>query len=185
MKINMLSTIIKEGTKVAHQKVEAVIVRKIKAIQTEADYVTLLKGFYAYFKAVEANTNPFIDETVLPDKDNRRNSSYILNDIITLGGNIEQLPQAHPPKVTNTLEALSSLYVLEGSIMGGPYIVQLLQKNGITKGFSFFEGYGEASAAMWNGFTTVLNAHGVEETDHNQAVAVANDTFYQFGEVFN
>ncbi|MFD1166312.1 biliverdin-producing heme oxygenase [Sphingobacterium daejeonense] len=180
----MLSTLIKEQTKSAHQQVESNIVRHIKKIENEADYAELLKGFYAYFKAVEDETGKFITTEVLPDKDNRRNSSYIERDIKSLGHDLSNLPQAIAPTVHSELEALSSLYVLEGSIMGGPYIVQMLRKIGIERGFSFFEGYGDQSEAMWTGFTEVLNRFGDDSNQHDRAIELANQTFYNFGNVF-
>lgn len=181
----MLSQNIKESTHAAHQKTEGIVVRQMKAIHSEADYAEVLKGFYAYFRAVEDNIAPFITAEVLPDVAERRNSSYIKKDIETLGGNVDNLPEAHAPAVSNVLEALSSLYVLEGSIMGGPYIVQMLNKYGIERGTSFFEGYGANSGQMWAGFTTVLNQYGADPASHARAIELANETFHQFGEVFS
>ena len=180
----MLSQNIKESTHPAHQKTEGIVVRQLKAIRSEADYINVLKGFYVYFRSVENNIAPFVTTDVLPDIHERRNSSYIQKDIEALGGNIDNLPDANAPIVTNVLEALSALYVLEGSIMGGPYIVQMLHKYGIERGTSFFEGYGADSAAMWTGFTAVLNKYGETPADHARAIDVANQTFFNFGDVF-
>jgi Heme oxygenase len=180
----MLSQHIKEHTHAAHQNVEGTIVRQLKNIRSEADYAEVLKGFYAYFRAVEDNIAPFVTAEVLPDLAKRRNSSYIKNDIETLGGNVDRLPEATAPAVNNVLEALASLYVLEGSIMGGPYIVQMLNKYGVNKGTSFFEGYGENSREMWAGFTAVLNKYAEDPTTYDHAVGIANQTFYNFGDVF-
>ncbi|MDR2281679.1 MAG: biliverdin-producing heme oxygenase [Sphingobacterium sp.] len=180
----MLSQNIKERTHAAHQKTEGIVVRQLKAIRSEADYAEVLKGFYAYFRAVEDNIAPFVTTEVLPDVAERRNSSYIRKDIETLGGTVDSLPAASAPAVHTILEALSSLYVLEGSIMGGPYIVQMLNKYGIERGTSFFEGYGANSGQMWAGFITVLNKYGENPDSHQTAIDMANQTFQQFGEVF-
>ena len=181
----MLHQNIKESTAAAHQKVEGTIVRQLKSIRSEADYAEVLKGFYACFRAVEDAIAPYITTDVLPDLAERRNSSYIKRDIEELGGTVDTLPLATAPKVNNVLEALSALYVLEGSIMGGPYIVQMLNKYGVNKGTSFFSGYGENSGKMWAGFTAVLNQYGSDESTFARAAEVANETFYNFGEVFN
>ncbi|WP_156308842.1 biliverdin-producing heme oxygenase [Sphingobacterium endophyticum] len=181
----MFSKIIKEETKTAHQQVEAKIVRQIKAIKNEAEYADLLKGFYAFFSAVEAETEPYISTEILPDKLNRRNSTFIKKDIESLGFEIDNLPPANAPKPNSVLEALSSMYVLEGSIMGGPYIIQMLKKAGIQRGFSFFEGYAEQSQNMWNAFTSVLNQHANNHLNHTNAIEIANKTFYNFADVFH
>ncbi|MGJ1435970.1 biliverdin-producing heme oxygenase [Sphingobacterium siyangense] len=180
----MLSQHIKEQTHAAHQNVEGTIVRQLKNIRSEADYAEVLKGFYAYFRAVEDSIAPFVTAEVLPDLAERRNSSYIKSDIEALGENVDNLPEANAPAVANVQEALASLYVLEGSIMGGPYIVQMLNKYGVTKGTSFFEGYGENSRDMWAGFTAVLNKYSEDPATYDRAVEIANQTFYNFGEVF-
>lgn len=180
----MLHQHIKENTHAAHQQVEGIIVRQLKAIRSDADYAEVLKGFYAYFRAVEDAIAPYVTTEVLPDLADRRNSSYIKRDIEELGGRIEEIPVAVVPKVSDTLEALSALYVLEGSIMGGPYIVQMLNKYGVNRGTSFFSGYGESSGVMWSKFTDVLNQYAADESTFVRAAEVANETFHRFGEVF-
>ena len=95
----MLSQHIKEQTHAAHQNVEGTIVRQLKNIRSEADYAEVLKGFYAYFRAVEDSIAPFVTADVLPDLAERRNSSYIKSDIEALGGNVENLPEATAPAV--------------------------------------------------------------------------------------
>lgn len=180
----MLSTTIKEATKAPHQEVEKKVVLKIKSIRSEADYADLLKHFYAYFNAVEQAVAPYITTEILPDLADRRNASYIKADIEALGATIDELPEAVAPQIDNALQAIGALYVLEGSIMGGPYIVKMLQKGGLTKGFSFFSGYGEASGERWAAFTNVLNSIAKNEEEEAQALHSAHETFARFGNVF-
>lgn len=180
----MLSTKIKEATKGPHQEVEKKVVLKIKSIRSEADYADLLKHFYAYFNAVEQAIAPYITSAVLSDLSERRNASYIKADIEALGATVEELPAAVAPDISNVVQALGALYVLEGSIMGGPYIVQMLQKGGLTKGFSFFSGYGADSGQKWAAFTQVLNAIAETEEESEQALNSAHETFARFGDVF-
>lgn len=180
----MLSNNIKEATKTAHQQLEVIAVKKIKAIRSKDDYADLLKHFYVYFNAVEKAISPFITENVLPDYKERRNSSYLKQDIEVLGFNVEDLPVAQAPVIPDTIAALGALYVLEGSIMGGRVIIQMLEKLGITSGISFFSGYGVDTGIMWQRFIDVLNKYAPTEDDETIAIAVANATFNNFGEVF-
>lgn len=181
----MLSDHIKEATKNAHQQLEVVVVKKLKAIRSDADYAGLLKHFYAYFSQVEQAVASFITDDVLPDLAQRRNSSYLKKDIEELGSNTNELPAATAPRITDPVSALGALYVLEGSIMGGRIIVQMLGKAGITEGISFFSGYGPATGEMWQRFTDVLNKYGATEDDQALAIAAANTTFKQFADVFS
>jgi heme oxygenase len=180
----MLSTSIKEATKDAHLNLEKKVVQKMKAIRSDADYADFLKHFYAYFNHVEQAIAPYITTELLPDHAERRNSSYLKQDIEELGSNVNDLPTATAPEVNNTIQALGALYVMEGSIMGGPIIVKMLEKFGITKGVSFFSGYGEATGQMWGKFVAVLNAQANTEAEKQQAITTANDTFSNFGKVF-
>lgn len=180
----MLSNNIKEATKTAHQQLEVIVVKKLKAIRSNEDYADLLKHFYVYFNAVEKVIAPFINTEVLPDYKERRNSKYLKQDIETLGYSIENLPEANAPVVQSTIAALGSLYVLEGSIMGGRIIVQMLEKLGITTGISFFSGYGANTGLMWQQFTDVLNKYAPAESDEMEAIDAANATFKNFGQVF-
>ncbi len=180
----MLSDKIKEATKTAHQQLEVLVVKRLKAIRSNADYADLLKHFYAYFSKVEQAIAPFISAEVLPDYASRRNASYLKEDIEALGGTMDALPPVQAPVIRNTASALGALYVMEGSIMGGRIIVQMLEKSGITEGVSFFSGYGEATGQMWQRFTEVLNHHASTEEDQALTIAAANATFTQFGDVF-
>lgn len=180
----MLSTKIKEATKAPHQQLEGVVVRKLKAINGDRDYAEFLKFFYAYFNAVEEAIKPYITDAVLPDYKERRNSGYIKADIEALGESTDQLPEVEAPTITTVQEALGALYVLEGSIMGGSIIVKMLEKLGITRGLSFFSGYGAETPQKWSIFVTVLNAHAKNEGEENLAIKAANNTFSLFGGTF-
>lgn len=180
----MLSNSIKEATKEAHLQLEKKVVQQLKAIRSNSDYAEFLKNFYAYFHNVEKAIAPYITKEVLPDYAQRRNSSYLKNDIEALGGNVNDLPATTVPDITNTIQALGALYVMEGSIMGGSIIVKMLEKGGVTDGVSFFSGYGEATGQMWGTFVGILNSHATNETEEAQAIQTANDTFSQFSDVF-
>lgn len=181
----MLAAQIKEVTKNAHQQVEKKVVLSIKSIKSEEDYVDLLKRFYAYFSKVEAAVQPYISPQLLPDLASRRNASYIKADIVELGSSLKELPSATIPEITNSSQAMGALYVLEGSIMGGPYIIQMLRKLGINKGFSFFSGYGDEATQKWQSFISALNSVAKTEEDSHQAINSATKTFLHFGEVFS
>lgn len=180
----MLSTSIKEATKEAHLSLEKKVIEKLKAIRSNADYADFLKHFYAYFNHLEQAISGYITTDLLPDYKERRNSSYLKKDILQLGFDINELPQTTVPQISNALEAMAALYVMEGSIMGGSIIVKMLEKGGITKGVSFFSGYGDNTGQMWGTFITILNQQSLQEEDEASAIYTANETFKHFSEVF-
>jgi len=181
----MLSTTIKEATHEAHQHLEKIVVKKLKAIRSNADYAGVLKYFYAYFSQLESSIAPFITDKILPDHRTRRTSAYLKADIEQLGESVAELPGVAVPQINNVVEALGALYVMEGSIMGGPYIVQMLGKHGITHGLSFFSGYGAETPKKWQSFTSVLNVQATDVKAEQAAILTANETFRRFSEAFD
>ena len=59
----------------------------------------------------------------------------------------------------------------------------MLKKYGITQGFSFFSGYGDESAKMWEKFVDVLNTIGSDPGTFADSAAMANQTFSRFQDV--
>lgn len=181
----LLSARIKEETKKPHQELEKIVVLKLKGIRSEADYADFLNSFYSYFKIVEQATAQFITNEVLSDYTERRNSDYLKSDIEELGFQIKPLIGDLPkPEINSLPAALGAMYVMEGSIMGGPIIVEMLKKYGVTKGFSFFSGYGSETGKMWSAFVAVLNANAAAEDAQQSAINAANDTFAKFQAYF-
>lgn len=179
-----LSIIIKSSTHASHQKTESIMVRRLKAIRSETDYIRILRGFYAFFYGIEQRISSYVTKEILSDLPQRRNSSHIQKDIEELGGTIDNISIVSLPDVNNVIESLGAFYVLEGSIMGGPYIVQMLKKVGIERGTSFFEGYGTNSQNMWQKFIKILDEYGDTQELQHLATNKANETFQKFGEVF-
>jgi heme oxygenase len=180
----MLSEKIKDTTKQAHLNLEKIVVQQLKSVKTNKDYAGFLTKFYTYFSNVEKAIAPYITNQVLPDYAERRNSTYIKRDIEALGTSVGEAPVAEVPVISNAVSALGALYVMEGSIMGGRIIVQILEKLGIKDGISFFSGYGQETGTMWAVFLKVMNEAAVTADDERQAIDTANRTFELFGKVF-
>ncbi|MHA4895559.1 biliverdin-producing heme oxygenase [Pedobacter sp. PWIIR3] len=180
----MLSVDLKEKTKNAHLELEKIVVQQLRLIRSETDYAQFLKGFYTYFSQVEAEIAPYITPKLLPDYDDRRNSGYLKTDIEELGGDVSDVKTTEMPKISNALQALGALYVMEGSIMGGRIIVQMLEKSGIRNGISFFSGYGADTGEKWGAFIEVLNSQTNDKALQDQAIEAANQTFLLFANVF-
>lgn len=180
----MLNLKIKEATKNGHQELEKNVIFKLKAIENNLDYADVLKYFYAYFKAAEVQIQQALPASLNAYYATRRNASDVEKDIIALGGDLENLPEVVLPNIATKNEAIGALYVLEGSIMGGPHIVKMLQHRGIATGFNFFNGYGDKSQEKWAEFTAIINQEVAEE-DHQEAINAALETFSAFTNTFN
>lgn len=184
MSQSLLSVRLKEETKKPHQELEKIVVIKLKRIRSEADYAIFLNSFYNYFNTVEKTVAQYISKEVLNDYTERRNSSYLKADIEELGFQIKPSFDLPEPEITSLPAALGAMYVMEGSIMGGPVIVEMLKKHGIVKGFSFFSGYGADTGKMWSTFLAVLNTNTASEDAQQIAINAAKETFSKFQTYF-
>ncbi|UOE52526.1 biliverdin-producing heme oxygenase [Mucilaginibacter sp. SMC90] len=180
----MIQDVLRDRSAVAHRQLEKIVVSRLKAIKNKEDYADLLKYFYAYFSRLEQVIEPYLNEDILPDKAKRRNSKFLADDIVSLGQDLDELPIPVVPEISNVCQALGALYVMEGSVMGGSVIVQMLAKSGITKGVSFFSGYGPDTGSMWESFVAVLNQN-VPASEQYLVVETAMDTFHCFALSFN
>jgi heme oxygenase len=72
--------------------------------------------------------------------------------------------------------------VLEGSTLGGQYILRELEKRGITTetGAAFFACYGARTAEMWKSFKETANAYCAHEPRAAEAEAAARATFARY-----
>lgn len=153
------SDIIKSATKEIHRQLEGIIIQQIKSIKSNKDYIAFLQRFHFAFHAMERRMKPFLTSELMLDYRSLRSSADLQRDIGLLGG----VPGVDfdvpvPPVVTQS-EALGAQYVLEGSMMGGPYIVAMLKKNGIHQGFTFFAGYEKDMPIIWKAFLAVIDRH--------------------------
>ena len=177
-----MSEQVKALTSSAHQALEKYLVKIIRQISSAEDYKRLLLLFYGYYKPVEnlieAN---LVNSSTVPL--HIRKSEQLLADIseIDLQEDLIPLAKSLPVLQTNT-QALAALYVLEGSTLGGKYILQMVRKNtDLPEGTadSFLSGHGIQTEVNWKCFTDFLNEEiipGEEQT----FIQTVNDTFGQF-----
>ena len=184
----LLSEIIKEHTKSSHRQLEKVMVKQLRAIQTNEDYIKLLQLFYSYFGALEDEIGQYLKADQFREDFQRRKASRLIEDIKALGGRPEKkAKQADLPVIENRLQAFGALYVIEGSTLGGQVIVKMLERQMTTNrksGFTFFNGYGEETAKRWTSFKNLLDEQVRDETEARQILEAADVTFEKFKVMF-
>lgn len=182
----MFSDTLKEETQQNHVDLEKKIVPRIKAIQSEQDYITLLKLFYSYFGALETLVQSVLNTSLLPDSTSRRKSEAILNDICALGGDTPNLAGvADLPEISDHAAALGAMYVMEGSTLGGQIISKMIAKalpGKTDDALSFYKGYGENTMPMWIAFKNAMNEHAVTADIQKKVINAANETFLKFSQ---
>jgi heme oxygenase len=178
---------LRNETKPAHQQLEKATIPFIKNATNDEQYAFLLRMFYGYFKPVEERIQALVDNTLLEDIEERRQSVALLEDLNTIGAGTDELElSAYVPQLHTVPRAIGALYVLEGSTLGGRFISQMLAKQmnrTADNGIRFFSGYGEHTDEKWKAFTQMINNYAEKlPNDQDQIVAAANETFDKFGQ---
>jgi heme oxygenase len=168
-----------------HLALEETLLPVLHNLKSTADYITLSKKFYGYFRPVEDRILLHIDARILPDMTERRKAGWILEDLTFSNAHAGLLPQATIlPRIENKDMAFGALYVLEGSTLGGRGITRLLLKNEhlhLHPGqLRFFNGYGADTGSRWTTFLGILNASVQTEEAARTMITTANETFFYF-----
>ncbi len=171
----------RDATKMLHQELDHSLVPYIESIQSKEDYAALLLLFYGFFKPVYDNIDAYLETDSLPDYRTRRKPEWILNDLEHLEVNYSVEFCKRLPPVTDNVSAFGSLYVLEGSTLGGMIIKKMIgDKLHIHKGLSFFSGYGKQTRGQWNVFIQALNNVNNSEAEEVTLIESAAATFVLF-----
>jgi heme oxygenase len=145
-------------------------------------YREVLARFFGFWSGWEPRIAAVLaDEALLAP---RRRLPLLRADLLALGIAPETLPACEPPPLRNRGEAFGSLYVMEGSTLGGRVIVKRLGALGLspeTGGCSYFAGYGGETGAMWTRFLERLEAEA-GEADAPAIIRGARATFASLGD---
>lgn len=130
------------------------------------------------------DTLPF--EPVLAwELDKRRKQALLDWDCHHLG--IEPKSSYHPQFLSETpAEFLGTLYVFEGSTLGGSVIHKHLRKNNTlseVEDFKFYKGYAESTGPMWKQFIASLEKL-TEQEEIDSAIKSAQHAFGEVARVF-
>ena len=185
----MLSEELKEQTKINHQILEKKLVAQMKAISNKEDYAILLGLFYSFFGGLEIAMGKYPDLSFLPDQELRRKASALENDLKALQISLPKLASVETlPKIENHLQTIGAMYVMEGSTLGGKYIVKMIEKQLDTTDLSsltFFKSYGDDTEKMWQIFKNALDNFPLTSTEKDIVINAANDTFVTFNSWFD
>ena len=150
-------------------------------------YTGVLQGFAVFLAAWE----PSMAHALPPHWQDwfagTRRLALVQRDLAALGVAAEPAPVALPA-LDNVPAALGSLYVLEGSALGGQFIAAHARRQlALTpdRGTAYFHGCGAATMARWREFLDRLAAD-VDAADYGraQAIASANATFDALTAIF-
>lgn len=146
-----------------------------------ADYIETLQSFETFASHWETKAASTCPEHLRPFFEKRRRSQWIRKDLLYFGAKfLEGSPDL--PEIGSNAELLGSMYVMEGSTLGGQLISRHLErvlglKDGA--GYCYFRGHGADTGRMWQEFCRILT-NEAEELDHREIVDAARMTFRSF-----
>ncbi len=148
---------------------------------TVQDYKTYLEKLYPFVFGFETFVFPNLLPTVT-DIEQRRKLHLLRDDIVTLGGEVDNLPAIQPSFFLTVYAslpaALGGMYVLEGSVLGGVIITNHLQKTlgrAVAGSTGYLNAYSPNTGSRWKSFLEQLSkaADGVED----EIISGAVETF--------
>jgi heme oxygenase len=148
------------------------------------DYEHYLRLMYDVHSSVEEKIFPLLS-AIVDDLKDREKKHLIVEDLLYLN---YAKPVARPLFNTQNITipfALGILYVVEGSSLGGRFILKNLETiDGLTdgKGVSYFAGYENKTGSYWK---TFLNLLGTYERDHNVENEIIEGAVYAFDCIYN
>lgn len=146
-------------------------------------YITLLKRYFGFYNPLEQRLRAPTWSSANQLQELRWKTEWLREDLRYFGleaDRLEALPVCDQlPPVDTVSNRLGCLYVLEGSTIGGQFIVRHLQRQfGLAKdrGATFFHGYGVNTSEMWDRFCALLDQHANPSSD-DAVIASALVTF--------
>ncbi|KMZ11337.1 bacteriophytochrome heme oxygenase BphO [Candidatus Burkholderia humilis] len=176
MQHDLLSRL-KHETSASHTRLENALDLMRNDLQRD-EYIALLERFYGYVAPWEDTLRHCMPASLKDFFDARRKAHLLAADLAVLSGERTVsvcMSRNDLPRFANLGAAFGSMYVMEGSTLGGRFIAPHIAKLfDLTHGQdnAYFDGYGARTGSMWNAFRATAQAQ-VPESQYDDAVAAA------------
>ena len=163
--------LLRSGTAEEHQRVDALFTRF--DLGDIFDYRRFIRGQAAAFLPLEARLDAAGASAIVPDWDERRRSHLIRQDLAALGEPIPVPPADLPPM--SEAAQLGAIYVLEGSRLGGKYLLRAVPEAFPRRFLSSRQAPG-----AWRKLLELIDDKLYGSEDQYAALAAARDAFALF-----
>lgn len=177
---------IKTQTAYSHKKLEELPV-SMSIVSSEMkieEYINYLSLMHDVHQDTEHIIFPMLSE-IVEDLDQRKKKYLIEDDLAFLNYNKTHSVKVFQDTDMNIPFALGVLYVIEGSTLGGRFILKNVSKfaelSG-NKGTAYFNGYGDKTGSYWKTFLNVLSEY---ERDLNCGDEIIRGARYAFDSIYN
>lgn len=172
---------LKDGTADLHLEAER-YVRILDADATVEDYARYLRAMCGFHAPIEAafTANAELASIGFSADVRCEKARWMREDLRALGERSEPAPCTTLPPATNLARLLGVAYVIEGSTLGGRYILAKLPpvlaalRGTATR---YLDGYGKDTGALWRAFGDIVTTACASPIDEAAAVHAARETF--------
>lgn len=175
-----------------HDDIEALL--GLDASISLVRYGRILRGFHEFLPLWELRVRHALPEPLRAWFDARSRAAFVARDVAALGLAEDATMRAaaraaqHRLRLDSTAAAFGSMYVIEGSALGGQVLAPRLRAaHDLTPGLgaAYFHGFGERTGAMWREFRQLAQAQaGADAASRNAACRAAVQTFKALIETF-
>lgn len=173
---------LRAATRSQHDRIEALLA--LEATMPLARYGAILLGFQRFLTSWERELHDALPPRLHGWLADRGRLGFVARDLAFLASDVPWLPDQVVPRCLpepGVAAAFGSLYVIEGSALGGQVITPRLQRDlGLSpgQGASYFHGYGERTGAMWREFRLLAEQEiGADPAQRDLACRAARQTF--------
>jgi len=168
-------TALRKATRPHHHRVDRLMdLHRLRELGHYARVLQVLDAFLAGWEPVVSAALPERRQAWLRRRSRR---PFLQQDLRVLG--IATQPAARLPAMASTAAAWGSIYVLEGSALGGQFIARALAHAGLDaqRGAAYFHGWGEATGDMWGEVRELLASELATPAATGHACEAACATF--------
>lgn len=172
---------LKQATTEAHRRLDenSLVAGLAAGTLAEADYARMLNAYLAFYRDWEEQmrTN-FPDLVELAGEDRFSKTHWLRSDLAALNEQSDPADLGNVPPPSSRVRAVGSLYVVEGSTIGGMH----LSRSGKLPAHAhrFFAGYGADTMPKWKALVELLEPLLPDEESRREAAEEASATFAWF-----
>jgi heme oxygenase len=149
--------LLREATAGHHARIESLV--GLGGPFGRPHYGVVLQGFGAFLHGWEPAVARVLPRRLLPWFSRGRRAFLVDRDLAVLGLPVPGAGLAAVPALDDAAEALGSLYVMEGSALGGQLIAASLRHRlriDADNGGAYFNGCGSGTAARWREYRQIV-----------------------------
>lgn len=177
---------LKTKTADSHKKLESLPVSAsiLSPEMKIEDYIHYLKLMCDVHKNTEEIVFPLVSD-IIEDLEQRKKTHLIENDLSFLQSKAVKSKEVFNVSEMSIPFALGVFYVIEGSTLGGRFILKNVATNeklSNNQGVSYFNGYGDKTGSFWKSFLNVLEAY---EAENNNGESIIEGAIFAFDSIYN